>query len=196
MIEQLLKEFPDSIIQDGIKMHEHLAPGIILSFKMALRVLKEINPAPENIVMLTSETTRCIPDGLQAMCRYFLLNGNYHIYNRTYDVGKLALQVTVDYKDMFRLVIDDAYLAEHKDLYAWVYLSKDKQLPLEEIKEMIWGLDIDKAFKKVSFSKKIKMEFKGKHVSNCPICGESTNELSMIEYEGQKMCKTCAFFEK
>ena len=133
--------FPQGVIDDAVRLHGHLAPGIILAFKMGMWVFEHVNPAPEDVVILTSETTRCIPDGLQAMARHLLVNGGYHIYTRTYDVGKLSIQVAVNKKDLYRLVLSEDYMQEHQDLYAWVYLDKDEQLPLEDLRIMMWQVD-------------------------------------------------------
>ncbi|MHA1791601.1 MAG: FmdE family protein [Promethearchaeota archaeon] len=196
LISELLAKFPGEIVDDAIRIHEHLAPGIILGFKMAMLALRDLKPAPEDVIILTSETTRCIPDGLQALGRYLLLKGGYHVYSRAYDVGKLAIQVSINHDDAFRVVISEDYLKKNKDLHAWVYLPKEEQLPLEDIKKMMWGLDIDEAFEKKNFKKKVKPEFKKKLVIKCPSCGEATSRLSMIEKDGVPTCKTCVFFEK
>lgn len=196
MIDALVSKIPDSIIEDAIRMHKHLAPGIILGFKMAARALKELTPSQKDLVMLTSETTRCIPDGLQAVSRYLLVNGGYKIYTRTYDVGKLSIQVSMNYKDAFRLVLDDHYTKQHEVLHAWVFLPKDDQTGLERIREAMWDIDINEAFTLLPFEKHIKPRFKGKNIETCPSCGEATNALSMITIDGRRTCKTCAFFEK
>lgn len=196
VIQRVVEELPGEIVEDAIRLHKHLAPGIILGFKMVQRALKEVQPGKEDVVILTSETTRCIPDGIQAIGRYLLLNGGYHVYLRTYDVGKLAMQVTVNYKDSFKIVLADDYLQENKEFYAWVFLTKDKQLPLEELRDVMWSIDIDRAFTLQRFKKRIKKEFKGKNILFCPDCGEATARNSMILYKDRLVCKTCAFFEK
>jgi formylmethanofuran dehydrogenase subunit E len=182
-------------VDDALKFHGELAPGIILGFKMAMRALEEIEPSEEDSIVLTSETTRCIPDALQAVSRYLLVNGNYHVYTRTYDVGKLAIQVTKNHEDLFRLVLTDDYVQNNSALEAWAFLGKDKQVPAEEMRDVMWNIDIEAAFVKKSFVKRVKPEFKGKNVMPCPVCGESTSKLSMVEIDGQLICKTCAFFQ-
>ena len=198
MINKLIENFPQEIVDDAIRLHRHLAPGIILGFKMALFALKELAPKPGDVVILTSETTRCIPDGIQALARYLLVHGGYHVYLRTYDVGKLSMQVTInhEYKKDFRIVLNEDYLEENKEFYAWVYLDKDKQLELDALRDVMWEIDLDRAFTKVKFKKKIKPEFKGKQIIDCPSCGESTSKLSMIEHKGKLTCKTCVFFDR
>lgn len=195
MIEKLIESFPQEIVEDAIRLHKHLAPGIILGFKMAMRALKELAPVEKDIITLTSETTRCVPDALQAVGRYVLQHGNFYLYFRTYDVGKLSIQATKNYKDQFRLVLNDDYLEKNKDFYAWVYLDKDQQRDLNEMRGVLWKININEAFDVVPFKKTIKPEFKGKQVIKCPVCGESTSRLSMIEHEGKITCKTCVFFD-
>ncbi len=196
LIQDMIHHFPREIVDDAVRLHKHLAPGIILAFKMALRALQEIGSIDrDDIIVLTSETTRCIPDGLQTISRHMLVNGGFHVFTRTYDVGKLSIQVTKNYKDLFRLVLNEDYLAENKDLHAWVYLPKESQLDLDGIRKVMWDIDIEKAFVTKPFTKHVKAEFKGKNVVKCAICGESTSRTSMVEQDGKVVCKTCAFFD-
>lgn len=187
--------FPQPVIDDAIRLHGHLAPGIILGFKMGMHVLELVRPSPGDTVILTSETTRCIPDGLQVMARHLLVNGGYRVYTRTYDVGKLAIQVTVNKKDLYRVVLDEAYVRDHPDLHAWVHLDKGQQLPLEDLRAMMWTVDHRAAFARKPFAKRIKAAVKGKQVEPCPSCGEATSRLSMVRDGDRMTCKTCAFFE-
>lgn len=192
---KIFDSFPEEIVEDALKFHGELALGIILGFKIAVRALKEIDPSVDDSIVLTSETTRCIPDALQAVSRYLLMNGNYHVYTRTYDVGKLAIQITKNHEDLFRLVLSDEYVQNNPALNAWANLGKDKQVSAEEMREVMWNINIDDAFVKKPFVKRVKPEFKGKNVLPCPACGESTSRLSMVDVDGQLICKTCAFFQ-
>ncbi|OLS13008.1 MAG: hypothetical protein RBG13Loki_3368 [Promethearchaeota archaeon CR_4] len=137
MIDEMIHVFPPEIINEAVKMHGHLAPGIIVGFKLVLRALKELQPEKEDIIILTSETTRCIPDGLQSLSRYLLLNGGYHVYHRTYDVGKLAIQVSQDHEDLFRIILNNDYVQNNATLDAWVNLGNPCKLPAKQITETI-----------------------------------------------------------
>jgi len=192
----LIQEIPQDVIKEAIKIHGHLAPGIILGFKMVQRAFLEFSFGKDDVVILVSETTRCIPDGIQAISRHLLIHGGYSVYLRTYDVGKLAIQVNKNHEDLFRVTLNADYLTDHPVLYSWVYLSKSEQASLEDVRESMWCLDIRKAFKVASFRKRLKPEFKKKQILECPLCGEPTAVNSMIEYDGRLTCKTCVFFEK
>ncbi len=196
MLDKLIRAFPREIVDEAIKMHGHLAPGIILGFKLALRALKELQPPKEDNIIFTTETTRCIPDGLQCINRYLSQVGRYHVYHRTYDVGKLAIQVTKNHEDLFRLVLNETYVKQHPIVNAWANLGTFKKLPPKEVEDAMWAVDLDQGFLKKPFKKKIKASVKGKEIVDCPVCGERTLRLSMVLHDGQYVCKTCAFFQK
>ena len=196
IFEEMNYHFPQVIINEAKKLHGHLAPGTIVGFKLALRALRELKPNPEDIIILTSETTRCIPDGLQCLSRYLLLNGGFHVYHRTYDVGKLAIQVSKNNQDCFRLILNDSYIRENKTLNAWVNLGMGIMLDQEQLQNELWNLDLDAAFNKKSFKKLLKPNLRGREAILCPICGEKTTQLAMIAQDGKLICKICAFFVK
>ena len=196
MINEILHHFPQEITSEAVKMHGHLAPGIIVGFKLALRALKELQPEKEDVIILTSETTRCIPDGLQSLGRYLLLNGGYHVYHRTYDIGKLAIQVTKNHKDLFRIILNEDYVKKNATLNAWVNLGNPCKLPAKEITDALWNIDLEKGLLKKPFMKRVKAGLTGKEAVDCPGCGERTTRLTMVLQDGIYLCKTCAFFQK
>jgi formylmethanofuran dehydrogenase subunit E len=196
MIAAMIASFPKEIIDDAKNLHGHLAPGLIIGFKLALRALKEIQPSKDDVVMLTSETTRCVPDGLQAVSRYLLVHGGFHVYFRVYDVGKLAIQVSVNHQDRFRLIIDNDYIVNDPALNGWANQGKGEKIPAKEIQDALWGIDIDKGITKKPFKKVMKPNIEGKEVVACPGCGEQTTRLTMVPHGGKVVCKACALFEK
>ncbi len=196
MIDEMIQVFPQEIIDEAVKMHGYLAPGIIIGFKLALRALKELQPQKEDIIMLTSETTRCIPDGLQTLSRYLSLHGGYHLYHRAYDVGKLAIQVSKNHKDLFRIILNEEYVKSNVILNAWANLGRVRELDAKHVQVVLWDIDLDKGFLKKPFEKNIKANLAGKAAVDCPVCGERTTKLTMILQNGQYVCKTCAFFQK
>jgi formylmethanofuran dehydrogenase subunit E len=193
---KLLAHFPREIIDDALKLHGHLAPGLIIGFKMALRALKEVHITKDDALMLTSETTRCVPDGMQAVSRYLLLHGGYHVYHRTYDVGKLAIQVSLNHEDLFRLVLDNDYVKKDPVFNAWANHGKGNTMPAKKIEDTLWNIDIDKAFIKKPFKKIVNVPIEGKDIVACPGCGEQTTRLTMVQHDGKLVCKTCAIFKK
>ncbi len=196
MIGDLIKRFPKEIVDDALKLHGHLAPGLIIGFKLALRALKEIQPTKDDVVTLTSETTRCVPDGLQAVSRYLLVNGRFHVYFRVYDVGKLAIQVNVNHQDQFRLIMNNDYIVNDPALNAWANQGNGEKVPAKRIQDALWGIDIDKGITKKPFKKVLKPHIEGKEIVACPGCGEQTTRLTMVPHEGRVVCKACALFQK
>ncbi len=196
MIDAIIASFPQEITDDAKDLHGHLAPGLIIGFKLALRALKELQPSKDDVVMLTSETTRCVPDGLQAVSRYLLGHGGYHVYFRVYDVGKLAIQVSVNHQDQFRLIINNDYIVNDPVLNAWANKSKGEKPCAESIQDALWGIDIDKGITKKPFKKVMKGHIEGKEIVACPDCGEQTTRLTMVSHDGKVVCKTCALFQK
>nr|MDO8084276.1 formylmethanofuran dehydrogenase subunit E family protein [Candidatus Sigynarchaeum springense] len=196
MIDDLIKNLPKEIIDDAVNMHGHLAPGLIVGFKLAQRALKEIRPTKDDVVMLTSETTRCVPDGLQVVCRYLLEHGGYHVYFRVYDVGKLAIQVAKNHEDQFRLIINNDYIKENPTLDAWANQGKCEKIPAKKIQDALWSIDIDKGIVKKPFKKVMRPDIEGKDIVACPGCGEQTTRLAMVTYKGGVVCKACALFQK
>ena len=192
-----IEAIPDEVVEDARRLHGHLAPGIILGFKIAQRALRDADPVEGDIVMLTSETTKCIPDALLATSRYLFAAEGWSVYCRTYDVGKLAVQVTVNHEDRFRLVLDEAYWLDHwPELHAWAFTNASGSHEAGGITDLMRDIDIDGSFLQRPFKKVVKLEFKGKQLEICPECNEATSRQSMIEMDGRLVCKTCAFFEK
>ncbi len=196
MIDAMIAAFPKEIIDDAKNLHGHLAPGLIVGFKLALRALKELRPTKDDVVMLTSETTRCVPDGLQAVSRYLLGHGGFHVYFRVYDVGKLAIQVAKNHEDLFRLILNNDYIVKDPTLNAWANQGKCEKIPAKKIQDALWGIDIDKGIIKKPFKKVMKPNIEGKEVVTCPGCGEQTTRLTMVPHEGKVVCKACALFQK
>lgn len=196
MIDSLIEAFPKEIIDDAVKLHGHYAPGLIIGFKLALRALSELHPMNDDIVMFTSETTRCVPDGLQAVSRYLHARGGFHVYFRVYDVGKLAIQVANNHEDQFRLIIDNDYMKRDPVLNAWANQGKGDKIPAKTIQEALWGIDIDEGITKKPFKKVVRRDIEGKEAVACPGCGEQTTRLTMVRHEGKMVCKACALFQK
>jgi formylmethanofuran dehydrogenase subunit E len=195
MMDDLIANLPKEILDDATKMHGHLAPGLIIGFKLAQRALKEIRPTKDDVVMFTSETTRCVPDGLQSVCRYLLVHGGFHVYFRVYDVGKLAIQVTKNHEDQFRLIVNNDYVKADPTLNAWTNQGKCDKIPAKKIQDALWGIDIDKGIIKKPFKKVMKAHIEGKEIVTCPGCGEQTTRLTMVPSEGKVVCKACALFQ-
>ncbi|NMC04074.1 MAG: hypothetical protein GYA24_02620 [Candidatus Lokiarchaeota archaeon] len=196
MIDDLITQIPKDVIDDATRLHGHLAPGLIVGFKLAQRALKEVRPVKDDVVMLTSETTRCVPDGLQAVCRYLLVHGGLHVYFRVYDVGKLAIQVSKNHEDLFRLIVNNDYVQSDPVLNAWTNQGKCDKIPAKKIQDALWGIDIDKGIIKKPFKKVMKPDIEGKEIVTCPGCGEQVTRLAMLSKDGMTACKTCMLFQK
>jgi formylmethanofuran dehydrogenase subunit E len=199
-ILDFIENLPDEVVEDARQLHGHLAPGIILGFKMAQRAFRDIQTGlvDGDVIMLTSETTKCLPDAFLATSRYLFTKEGWGMYCRTYDVGKLAVQVTVNHEDRFRLVLDEACWQERwPELHAWAFINASGSHAQEsQLTDRMREIDIDRAFLQRPFRKAVKAEFKGKQLEICPECGESTSRQSMVEVDGRLVCKTCVFFEK
>lgn len=192
----MIRKFPREIIDDATRLHGHLAPGLIIGFKLALLALKELRIDKDDTIMFTSETTRCIPDGVQAMCRYLLVNGGYHVYLRTYDIGKLAIQVSKNHEDLFRIILDNEYIKKNPTLNAWANMGGCETVEAKKLEDALWAIDIDKAFLKKPFKKMLEPGAVDKAIVTCPGCGEQTAKMTMVEKDGKLLCKSCIIFKK
>ncbi len=196
MIEKVIKNIPQETLDEAIKLHGLYAPGMIIGFKLAQRALKELQPRPEDIITLTSETILCIPDALQCLGRYLLLNGGFHIYSRTFDMGKLSIQVARNQKEFFRLVLNDTYIQENEILNAWANLGGGMKLDQEKLQKAMWNMDLDAAIIKKSFKEIPEADLAKKEIVTCPVCGEKTALPSMVVEDGKTMCKICKYSPK
>ena len=196
MIEELIRNFPQEIIDEAVKVHGFLAPGLIVGFKLGLRALKELQPDSEDIIVFTSETFLCIPDALQCMSRYLLLKGGYHVYPRTFDMGKLAIQIFKNQEACFRLILNENYIQKNEILNAWAYLGTGMKLDQKKLQKELWNVDIEAAITKKPFKEMLEADLAKKEIISCLVCGEQTALPSMVVQDGKTLCKMCAYLAK
>ena len=204
-IEELISKTPDEILAIMKDIHEHLAPGLILGIKMILFGLKQISIIPEDRILITSESVRCLQDANFALCNYLNQENNWRVYPKVHDVGKLAIQINKnqfrkyngsDFVN-FRVVLNPEKLKQYPKVYDWAYQQERIKIPLNELLESIHNTP-DEIFEIKPFSGKITdlCHKYSKHLVNCPECHEATEFMSLVEFQGRKICRVCAFFEK
>jgi formylmethanofuran dehydrogenase subunit E len=205
-IEELRKQFPESAIKIAEDIHGHMSPGILTGFKMILYGLSKIDITPQDKIIITSENVRCLQDALFSLTHYLINENGWRIYPKVYDVGKLSIQIGknvhkgIPQKNgtIFRVIIKEKVAKNYPFFYKWLYQQEKEKTPMDILLKDIKSAPDEQVFEIVPFSGKM-LDFchiSSKNLVQCPICNESVEKMTLIEKDGQLICRVCAFFEK
>ena len=183
-------------------LHGEACPGVIIGTRMSIAAMKELNMDPlkpnENL-MVTVETDRCMPDAIQAITGCTV--GRRTLKCRDY--GKfVATFVDVTNGETVRISARDDLDDSIPGLWAWFEnvskLAKEKNMPkvMEEKKSAVKKLSEMPDGDLLSV-KKLQItddEIIGipQHIITCSVCGEHVMDKKEIIVDDKPVCQFCA----
>ncbi|MBN2156630.1 MAG: hypothetical protein JW776_11360 [Candidatus Lokiarchaeota archaeon] len=199
-VSEIRKKIPDEIIKTAIDIHGHMSPGLATGFKLILYALDQIIITPQDKVIIVSESVRCLQDAAFSISSYLNQKNKWRIYPKTYDVGKLSIQIHKNYDkhtesgELFRVVIEPHKVKSYPFFYNWLYQQEQEKTPLDQLVNEINSAPDEEIFKILPFSGKMTdlCHIMNKNLVVCPDCGEFTEKATLIKNK----CRICAYFEK
>ncbi len=199
-ISEMRKKIPEKILRMAEDIHGHMSPGLITGFKMILFGLDQISITPQDKIVIVSESVRCLQDAAFSISNYLIQENKWRIYPKTYDVGKLSLQILKNYDkdtgggELLRIIIDPEKVKPYPLFFNWLYQLEREKAPMDELLADIHRAKDEEIFKILPFSGKMTdfCHSMNKNLVQCPECGEFTEKTTFL---GDK-CRICAYFEK
>ncbi len=147
-----------------------------------------------------SENVRCLQDAAFSISTYLIQTNKWRIYPKTYDVGKVSIQIFKNYNrhtgsgELFRVVIDPEKVKAYPLFYKWLYQLEREKAPMDKLIKDINRAPDEEIFKILPFSGKMTdlCHLMNKNLIQCPHCGEFTEKATFLENK----CRICAYFEK
>ncbi len=199
-ISEMRKKIPKDIIKIAEDIHGHMSPGLFTGFKIILYGLDQITITPQDKIVLVSESVRCLQDAAFAVTNYLINENQWRIYPRTYDVGKISVQIHKNYDrhkgkgELMRIIIDRERVKPYPLFYNWLYQLERKKAPLNELLMDIERAPDETIFKILPFSGEMTdlCHMMNKNLVKCPNCGEFTEKATFLGDQ----CRICAYFKK
>ncbi len=186
-------------------LHGEVCPGVIMGTRMSIAAMKELNMDPlepnENLVV-TVETDRCMPDAIQAITGCTV--GRRTLKCRDY--GKfVATFVDVTTGEAVRVSAKDDLVDSTPGLWNWfenvAELAKEKNMPkvMEEKKSAIKKLS-ERPEEDLLSLMRLQIddtEIPGipQHIITCSVCGEHVMDKKEIIVDDKPVCQFCATLE-
>lgn len=194
------KKIPEQIIKTAEDIHGHMSPGLATGFKIILFGLNQITITPQDKIVIVSENVRCLQDAAFSTSNFLIQTNNWRIYPKTYDVGKMSIQIYKNYDrhtgngELFRVVIEPEKVKPYPYFYNWLYQLEKEKAPMDKLLEDIYRAPDEEIFKILPFSGKMTdlCHMMNKNLVQCPECGEFTEKATFLEDK----CRICAYFEK
>ena len=198
-ISEMRKKLPEQITKIAEDIHGHMSPGLATGFKIILFGLNQLSITPQDKIVIVSESVRCLQDAAFSISNYLIQTNKWRIYPKTYDVGKVSIQIFKNYDkhtgggDIFRVVIDPEKVKPYPLFYNWLYQLEREKAPMGKLLEDINRAPDEEIFKILPFSGKMTdlCHMMNKNLVQCPQCGEFTEKATFL---GDK-CRICAYFE-
>ena len=199
-ISEMRKKLPEQITKIAEDIHGHMSPGLATGFKIILFGLNQLSITPQDKIVIVSESVRCLQDAAFSISNYLIQTNKWRIYPKTYDVGKVSIQIFKNYDkhtgggDIFRVVIDPEKVKPYPLFYNWLYQLEREKAPMDKLLEDINRAPDEEIFKILPFSGKMTdlCHMMNKNLVQCPQCGEFTEKATFL---GDK-CRICAYFEQ
>ena len=194
------KKIPEEILKTVEDIHGHMSPGLASGFKIILFGLDHISITPQDKIIIVSESVRCLQDAAFAISNFLIKENNWRVYPKTYDVGKVSIQIHKNYErhsgegELMRIIIDRNEVKAYPLFYNWLYQLEQKKTPLKDLLAEIERVDDEKIFKILPFSGEMTdlCHIMNKNLVKCPKCGEYTEKATFLG----EQCRICAYFKK
>jgi formylmethanofuran dehydrogenase subunit E len=199
-VSEMRKKIPEHVVRTAEDIHGHMSPGLAAGFKMILFGLDQISISPQDKIVIVSESVRCLQDASFSVCSYLIQENNWRIYPKTYDVGKVSIQILKNYNkhsnsgELYRVVISPEKVRPYPLFYNWLYQLEREKAPIDKLLEDIYRAPDEEIFKIRPFSGKMTdlCHMTNKNLVQCPQCGEFTEKATFIG----DICRICAYFEE
>ena len=199
-ISEMRKTIPKHVIKTAEDIHGHMSPGLAAGFKMILFGLDQITITPQDKIVVVSENVRCLQDAAFSICKFLIVNNQWRVYPKTFDVGKMSIQIHKNFDkhsqegQLFRIVIDPEKVRPYPLFYNWLYQLEREKAPMDELLGDIYKAPDEEIFKVLPFSGKMTdlCHLTNKNLVQCPECGEYTEKSTFLG----ETCRICAYFEK
>jgi Formylmethanofuran dehydrogenase subunit E len=183
-------------------LHGEVCPGVIMGTRMSIAAMKKLNMDPmepnENLIV-TVETDRCMPDAVQAITGCSV--GRRTLKCRDY--GKfVATFVDMDTGKAVRASAKDDLVDSTPGLWAWfenvAELAREKNMPkvMEEKKSAIKTLSEmpDEDLLSLVELQVSDTEIPGipSYIVTCSVCGEHVMDKKEIVVADKPVCQFCA----
>lgn len=183
-------------------LHGEVCPGVIMGTRMSIAAMKKLNMDPlepnENLIV-TVETDRCMPDAIQAITGCTV--GRRTLKCRDY--GKfVATFVDMTTGEAVRASAKDDLVDSTPGLWTWfknvAELAKEKNMPkvMEEKKSAIKKLSEmpDEDLLSLVELQIDDTEIPGipQHIVTCSVCGVHVMDKKEIIVDGKPVCQFCA----
>jgi formylmethanofuran dehydrogenase subunit E len=163
-----------------VKFHGHSCPGLAMGYRLTLAALEflKVTRAEDEELIVIVENDACGTDAVQYVSGCTFGKGNF-IFR---DLGKMAYSfynrknsrsVRITRKNSFRNKLDQLELNRKEKI------EHILKCPLEDLVE----------YKDTYFPLPVKAELYNNEI--CSYCGESVMETRIIEFENNKLCRTC-----
>ncbi|WP_424353923.1 FmdE family protein [Methanobacterium sp. MBAC-LM] len=183
-------------------LHGEVCPGVIMGTRMSIAAMKKLNMDPlepnENLIV-TVETDRCMPDAIQAITGCTV--GRRTLKCRDY--GKfVATFVDMTTGEAVRVSAKDDLVDSTPGLWTWfknvAELAKEKNMPkvMEEKKSAIKKLS-EMPDEDLLSLVELQIDDTGipgipQHIVTCSVCGEHVMDKKEIIEDGKPVCQFCA----